>query len=313
MKIWLSTRPDDNRYFAGFVAFSVAEIIITCSSGVAYFHLIVPNTSIELHRRLLYTVMESTPSFVSHTDAGSLLNRFSQDVGLISQQLPLMLCTTLSMFWNVVLDIGILSSGAKYAAVLVLFFIGALYGIQHYYLRTSRQLRILDLETTAPMLTHFSDTNTGISHIRSLGWQESFERQFIGHLNKSQLPFFYLFIIQQWLTLTLDFTTFVAAVVLVTITTVYPQASSDTSIGLALLNLISFSMTASYFLQSWVHTETSLGGLARIKEFCEQTPQEEDDANATDLPESWPSTGKIDFSGVTASYRYAHIGPELQP
>ncbi|OAA70037.1 Vacuolar metal resistance and drug detoxification protein [Akanthomyces lecanii RCEF 1005] len=302
LRIWMTADAGNDWYFAGFAAISFVEVIVTCAGGALFLKQVLPLSSAELHWRLLQTVMGSTLSFISHTDAGSLLNRFSQDISLITQRMPLMLMTAASMFFNVLVDIGIISSGSKYTPPIMVFLVGVLYAIQHYYLRTSRQLRYLDLETTAPMITHLTETTSGIAHIRGLGWQEHFDAELALRLNHAQRPFYFLFCVQQWLTLALDFTTFVSAVTLVSIATIFPGSTSESAIGLALLNLISFSTTASWFLRTWVSLETSLGGLARIKAFCKDTPVEEDPADAEPLPENWPTSGKIDYKGVTASY-----------
>ncbi|OAA64056.1 Vacuolar metal resistance and drug detoxification protein [Cordyceps fumosorosea ARSEF 2679] len=303
MRIWLSIDANNNTYFAGFVALSVSDILAISIVGVQFFKQIVPQTSAALHWDLLQSTLEAKLSFLSHTDAGSLLNRFSQDVALISQTLPTLFMATVSMFFNVLVDIGVISSGAKYAAPIIVFFIVALYAIQYYYLKTSRQLRLLELETSSPLITHVTESSSGMAHIRSFGWQYYFQREFIQRLDSSQKPYYYLFCIQQWLTFVLDTMTFVSAVTLVSISLVFPQSTSDGAIGLALLNLISFSTTASLFLSVWVRVETSLGGLSRIKAFCAETPQEQDRVVLPEVGEDWPTTGKIDFNCVTASYR----------
>lgn len=304
LRIWATIDITDDWYFAGFAAISVAEIFITCAIGAHFLKYILPRSSAELHERLLLAVMGSTLSFISNTDAGSLLNRFSLDISLISQLMPLMLMTAVSMFFNTVVDIGIVSSGAKYTPPIVLFLLAVLYGIQHFYLRTSRQLRYLELETTAPMVTHLTETTSGIAHIRSLGWYPSFRAELVKRLNHSQLPYYFLLCVQQWLLVALDFTTFVSALTLISIVSIYPSSTSESAVGLAMLNLITFSSTAAYFLRAWVSLETSLGGLARIRAFCEHTPMETDPTDAEPVPENWPTSGKIDYEAVTANYMY---------
>lgn len=303
MRVWLSVDASNNKYFAGFVALSVSDILAISIVGVQFFKQIVPQTSAALHWGLLQSTLEAKLSFLNHTDTGSLLNRFSQDIALISQTLPTLFMASVSMFFNVLVDIGVISSGAKYAAPIIVFFIVTLYTVQHYYLKTSRQLRLLELETSSPLITHVTESSSGMAHIRSFGWQYYFQSEFIQRLDSSQKPYYYLYCIQQWLTFVLDTMTFVSAVTLVSISLVFPQSTSDSAIGLALLNLISFSSTASLFLSVWVRVETSLGGLSRIKEFCAETPKEQDRDGMPEVGEDWPTTGKIDFNCVTASYR----------
>lgn len=262
---------------------------------------IVPKSSTELHWELLQTVVHSTLPFISRTDAGSLLTRFSEDIGSISQMLPLFILASVSMGFNVLVDIGIVASGAKYAPPLVVFLLLILYGIQYFYLHTSRQLRLMEVEASVPIYTLFTEAAAGMPFIRGLGYEKKFDEKLATHLNQSQKPAYFLLSVQQWLMFMLDFTTFVAAAVLISIALVFPSSSSDSAIGLALLNLITFSATANLFIQVWVQVETNLGSLARIKVFCSDTPQEDDSA-AGAVPGNWPETGKIEFKGVTASY-----------
>jgi ATP-binding cassette subfamily C (CFTR/MRP) protein 1 len=49
--------------------------------------------------------------------------------------------------------------------------------------------------------------------------------------------------------------------------------------------------------------ETSLGAIARLRSFEADNPPEQDDEDAVDPPESWPSQGEIEFNNVSASYK----------
>jgi ATP-binding cassette subfamily C (CFTR/MRP) protein 1 len=46
--------------------------------------------------------------------------------------------------------------------------------LQKYYLRTSRQMRLLDLEAKSPLYSHFLESLTGLVEIRAFGWSDSF-------------------------------------------------------------------------------------------------------------------------------------------
>lgn len=55
-------------------------------------------------------------------------------------------------------------------------------------LRTSRQLRFMDLEAQAPLLAHCVETLTGVTTIRAFGWQRDSHRRCLGLLDRSQRP-----------------------------------------------------------------------------------------------------------------------------
>ena len=203
-------------------------------------------------------------------------------------------------------DIGIISSGAKYAAAIIPFFLLILYVIQHLYLRTSRQLRLLEIEARAPLYTLFIEATTGIQHIRAYGWQAKYTKQHFELLDYSQKPYYYLFCVQRWLNLVLGLCTWAIAAILVTMSLVFPHSTSESAVGLSLLNLITFSSGLAYTIESWVNVETSLGGIARVRTFCLETPQEPiDESEGLEMPQSWPRLGTIEFDSVDASYKYA--------
>lgn len=57
------------------------------------------------------------------------------------------------------------------------------------------------------------------------------------------------------------------------------------------------------FIKSWTVLETSIGAVARIKDFVESTPTEEQDPRElSTVPHQWPESGQLTFDRVTASY-----------
>lgn len=118
--------------------------------------------------------------------------------------------------------------------------IAAFYFTQRFYLRTSRQIRFIDLETKAPLYTHFLESLSGLSTIRGFGWEAEFERQNRALLKASQRPFFMLATIQRWLTLMLSFIVSVLAIVLALVAVELRNSINPGLLGLALVNVVSY-------------------------------------------------------------------------
>ncbi|OAR03170.1 hypothetical protein LLEC1_03577 [Akanthomyces lecanii] len=304
VKIWYSEAPSNDAYFAGFAMTALANILITAMTSLFYFHMIVPNMSNELHWRLLGATVGATLSWITQTDTGTSLNRFSQDISIISQQLPIALVQFCFILCNTLVDVGIFASGAKYTAPIMLMLLFALYAVQYFYLRTSRQLRLLELETSAPLLTLFNEASSGIQHVRAFRWQTTFMQECCRLVDRMQKPYYSLLSVQQWLALVLDVSTCFIATILIAVSTTLPSSTSDTSIGLALINLVSFNIMAAALIRVWVTMETCLGGLARIRTFCATTPQETDGPNCSSVPEQWPLSGRIEIESISVSYEY---------
>lgn len=172
-----------------------------------------------------------------------------------------------------------------------------------FYLKTSRQMRHLDLEGQTPLYTHFTETTTGLRHIRSLGRQHEFLRTGLEKLDTSQKPYYYMMSIQQWLGLVLDLLVLVVAVVLETLALYMHDGTSQGATGLALLNLVSFAQLLQDGVLAWTAFETSIGVIWRLKRLMETTPLEDIPTSPDSLPPNWPTHGELNMSDVVVSYR----------
>src|ERR1700761_6618841 len=124
--------------------------------------------------------------------------------------------------------------GSSYIAATIPAAILALYFIQKYYLRTSRQMRLLDLEYKSPLYQQFTETLEGLETIRAFGWQDYSDREAVRRLNTSQKPYYLLYMIQRWLNLVLDSLVASLAILLVALALCVPSSSSGGAIGVAL-------------------------------------------------------------------------------
>lgn len=197
---------------------------------------------------------------------------------------------------------GLIVSGANYAAAGLPFGFIALYFVQKYYLRTSRQMRLLDLEMKTPLYTHFTEALAGVSTIRAFGWTSEFMSDNTRRLDISQKPFYLMFCIQRWLQLVLDLFVAGMALLLVALALRVLGSTSQGAIGLALVNLLNFNITLKYVIDSWANLETSLGAIARLKWFMSSTPNEHGQGEDGRPPADWPAQGTVEFENVTAAY-----------
>jgi ABC-type multidrug transport system fused ATPase/permease subunit len=197
--------------------------------------------------------------------------------------------------------IGIAS---RYAAISFPFILGALYFIQKFYLRTSRQLRFMDLESKAPLYTQFTECLSGLATIRAFGWQKDLEDKNRALLDRSQKPFYLLFAVQRWLTLVLDLIVTAVALMLIVLVVNLRGTIGAGYAGVALVNLIQFSQSIKMLVTFWTMLETHIGAICRIKVFNETVESEDKDTENTNPPDTWPAKGGVEFQSVSAEYRY---------
>ncbi len=281
-------------------AMGLISLIVSCWQIII---TMVPQSGESFHWKLLTTVLAAPMSFFSTTDTGTTLNRFSQDLQLIDMDLPI---SALNCFTALVLCIAqiiLIGVSSVYAAISFPVWFASLYFIQKFYLRTSRQIRFLDLEAKSPLYSQFSEIIAGLTTVRAFGWQRKLEQKNRYLLDESQKPFYLLWAIQRWLQLVLDLVVAAVAVLLMVLVVELRGLLSGAYVGIALLNVILFSQHLKLVVQYWTMLETHIGAIARIKNFTGNTPSEISLKGDDAVPApSWPSEGAIHFQSVYAAY-----------
>lgn len=273
----------------------------------AMFLRLVPQSASSLHQILLDAVMSASYSFIAGKDGqvGTILNRFSQDMTVVDTQLPTgLLCTVIYLFWAFG-SLALISTGSSYMAATIPAVFAVLYLLQKVYLRTSRRLRLLDLEMRSPLYSHFLDTLAGLSSIKAFGWENTFTKEMIDRLDTSQVPYYLLFCAQRWLNLVLDLIVAGLAIVVVTMAVKLKGASNPSSLGLSLNNILSLNEILSLLLQFWTQLEVSLGAITRTREFTQTTPSQEaprEDDSPDRRSAAWPEHGAIEIRNLRAGF-----------
>jgi ATP-binding cassette, subfamily C (CFTR/MRP), member 1 len=192
----------------------------------------------------------------------------------------------------------------KYVAIALPFCIGVLYPVQKFYLRTSRQLRFLDLEAKSPLYSHFMESLSGLPTIRAFNFQSANTQKNYRLLNASQRPYYQLYCIQRWLGLSLDMIVAGLAIVLIAICVELRTTISPGLLGLALVNLMSFNIHLVAAVTNWTLLETSIGAVSRVRQFEKQTPSEYHAADVhVEPPVDWPGQGAVEIRDLCLSYQ----------
>lgn len=263
---------------------------------------IAAKAGVTLHQRLLTATLRAPLSLFTSTDTGVMTTRFSQDIGILDNQLPLALVVSLGSLFSVIAKAGLLATSSYYVAISFPFIAVFYYYLQRGYLRTSRQLRFLDLEEKAPVYSQFLETLAGLPTVRAFGWGGAAIHKNHDLVDRSQKPFYLLIIVQKWLIMVLDLVTAGLALLIVGFAVYLRDKVSVGLTGVALVQLISMSQALNLLIQFWTSVETSIGAVARIKNFTEEAGDENKPNETAEPPETWPSAGGVVISDLTASY-----------
>ncbi|KAK3313259.1 putative ATP-binding cassette transporter [Apodospora peruviana] len=297
-------------YWIGLYAvYGTLPLITIC---VALSHLmlvVVPRSGLGLHGKLLKSVLSATFVFITGIDTGSIMNRFNQDITLVDFKLPIDLLNTISTGFNVTVQLVLVARAAVYSLAILPVLFAVLWIIQHFYLRTSKRLRQLDLEAKSDLHTKVSEAYQGIVIIRAHRWQRTLLEEFWEKLDRSQEPMYLLFMVQTWLSFVLNMIVAVLAVVVAGIAVAAPSKTSAGALGVAFINMTTLGELLTHVIQSWTSLETSLGAIARIEAFERHTPIEKKVTDPVHVPPEWPKAGALTLDHLSASYHPEHEKP----
>ncbi|KAI0521679.1 putative ABC transporter [Xylaria bambusicola] len=297
----------DSFYIIGFLLLSLLSWLSTSGQMWSNFTRLAPESGMRLHRHLLSIVTNAPLSFFSATENGSILNRFTQDIQLIDKQLPTAFVTLITQIFKLLMQVILLCIVEKWLALSLPACVAIVYVIQKVYLRTSRQLRFLELEARAGVFSSFLETIEGLETIRTFGWSGDVTRENIDKVDESSRPEFLLLCLQRWLNIVLDLLAAAIATTVVVTAVAFKGHVSGAEIGVALNTMLVTNTTLLRLVESWALLETSLGAIARVKTLENMTPFEGGRVPGLDPAPDWPQKGHIKLKQVTAAYQNENV------
>ncbi|KAH8122202.1 multidrug resistance-associated protein [Trichoderma asperelloides] len=255
-----------------------------------------------LHHQTLRTVIRAPLRFFTTVDAGIVTNLFSQDISLVDVELPQALLNATAELCISIGTAVVVATASPYIAISYPFVVALIWLIQKLYLPTSRQLRLLDLETKSPLYTQFTDTIAGVATLRAFGWtQESLDFN-LGLLDNSQRPAYLLAMVQHCLTFILSALVTVLATLVVVLVTQVKEITGAGLAGASMVSLMSLGDYVSHLILMYTLLEISIGAVSRLKSFRETVLPESSPEEDAMLPPLWPLYGSLDIKAVSASY-----------
>lgn len=141
-----------NAYYTGLYAlFQILTLASIAIQAYVCFTSMITFSGSRIHAEALRTVLRAPLAFFSKTDTGVVVNLFSQDLTLVDGQLPQAVCNVVLTVFEVLGMAAVIATASPYVAVMYPVLVLVLWVLQRFYLRTSRQMRLLDLEAKSPL------------------------------------------------------------------------------------------------------------------------------------------------------------------
>jgi len=238
------------------------------------------------------------------TPIGRILNRFSKDLDSLDMQLPMFMFEFLQAL---VFILGVLIVCAYTSWVTLLIMVPMMYifyRFRQYFSCTSRELKRLESVSRSPMFSLFSETVSGLPHLRAFKMIGHQAAAFDDCCDANFKIFFHLYSLTAWLIYRLDLMG-TCMILSIGLSCLWLPRTSETSglLGLGLTTAVGLMGRLHMTVQMSIETENHMTSVERLQHF-ETIPKEDSTAICTEpLAEDWPATGHIQFVNVMMRYR----------
>ncbi|XP_044754614.1 multidrug resistance-associated protein 1 isoform X1 [Coccinella septempunctata] len=292
-----------NMYLGVYGAMGLGQVLSVSVSSLVLF-LGTLNGAKLLHDLLLFKVMRfSTTTFFDVTPIGRILNRFSKDIDVLDNVLPMTIRGWIHCLFGVLGTLFVISYSSP-AFVIVILVVGIIYYVfQRYYVETSRQLKRLESVSRSPIYSHFGETITGASVIRAYCQEDRFILESDNKVNTNQMCCYPSVIANRWLAVRLEMVGNVI-ILFAALFAVWGRDSIDAGlVGLSVSYALQITQTLNWLVRMTSDVETNIVAVERIKEYAE-APQEAPWVIENKAPNnSWPEVGNVAFRDLSVRYR----------
>ncbi|ERE87631.1 cystic fibrosis transmembrane conductance regulator [Cricetulus griseus] len=308
-------------YYIFYIYVGVADTLLALSffRGLPLVHTLITASKI-LHQKMLHSILHAPMSTFNSLKAGGIINRFSKDVAILDDFLPLTIFDFIQLLFIVIGAIIVVSVLQPYIFLatvpgLVVFIL-----LRAYFLHTSQQLKQLESEGRSPIFTHLVTSVKGLWTLRAFGRQPYFETLFHKALNLHTANWFMYLSTLRWFQMRIDMI-FVLFFIVVTFISILTTGEGEGSTGIILTLAMNIMSTLQWAVNTSIDVDSLMRSVSRVFKFID-LPQEESECSKimkglhpeepsqvlvienehVKKTDTWPSRGEMVVKDLTVTY-----------
>jgi ATP-binding cassette subfamily C (CFTR/MRP) protein 1 len=297
------------RWMNGYAGMQIASVMLMGISRVVLTSHRT-NASRVLHQNLLERVLYFPVAFYDVTPIGRVINRFSQDIATIDEDLAQSISQLVGMGGSVLGAVGGIVGATKGTFLILFLPLIYLYSrFQAYFARSNTSIASIEAVSRSPIYADFSQTLSGTNTIRAYGQQARFIARIENFANENTVPGVFQQVAIQWLSIRLDF---VGAVIMLFMGALTASLQHKNFIpagylGLGLSYAIQMTAALKLTVRSISQVEAQFNSVDRVLHYTKNIPIEEVHEGEVKIDENeltqWPSDGTVEFENVFMGYR----------
>ncbi|KAH9481477.1 Multidrug resistance protein fer6 [Psilocybe cubensis] len=271
-----------------------------CTDIFSYF------VSQNLHHEGITNIFYAPMAFFDTTPMGRIIGVFGKDIDNIDNQLPVslrMLTLTVSNVLGSVVIITVVEHYFIIAAIVISL------GYQYFaafYRASAREVKRLDSMLRSLLYSHFSESLTGLSTLRTYGEIPRFLKENAYYIDLENRALILTVSNQRWLSIRLDFCGALLVFFVAIFAVTGASGSSAAQVGLILTYTTSLTQACGMLTRQTAEVENYLNSVERIVHYSQTDVMRQEAPH--EIPENkppaeWPQKGAIEFKDLSMKYR----------
>ncbi|XP_039769128.1 cystic fibrosis transmembrane conductance regulator isoform X1 [Ornithorhynchus anatinus] len=305
-------------YYMFYIYVGVADTLLALGflRGLPLVHSLISVSKI-LHQKMLHSVLQAPMSTFNTLKTGSILNRFSKDMAILDDLLPLTIFDFIQLLLIVIGAVTVVSALQPYIFLASVPVVIAFVLLRAYFLRTSQQLKQLESEARSPIFTHLITSLKGLWTLRAFGRQTYFEALFHKALNLHTANWFLYLSTLRWFQMRIEMV-FVIFFILVTFISILTTGDGEGKVGIVLTLAMNIMGTLQWAVNASIDVDSLMRSVSRVFKFIDMPTEEHrptHPAKNKDISgvliienqhvkreKNWPSGGQMTVQDLTAKY-----------
>lgn len=302
----LGTNTSPSLFLSLYVLTGVVAGIITFVSAYIIWSYSVVTASTNIHDKMAFAVLRSPMSFFDTTPIGRILNRFTDDISALDNDLMWSLTTFFEMASSTLIRLIIVIYNLPLMIIIIGFLVYLYNHFRSKFIPAARELKRLQSALRSPVFSHLQESVNGVETLRAYGEHDRFihiNRRKVDNVTRANWT---IQCCNRWLSMRLQS---IAAIIVLTSSLLilsslyFNRGLNPALVGFLMTYVFTSTSSLNGIVRLWAETETKAVYLERLLEYG-NLPSEAPLVIDDNRPSAeWPQTGEIKFKEYSTRYR----------
>jgi len=281
---------------------TVYVIIIHIIKNIMFTHLLL-KAAHRYHDKMFNRIVRNPVSFFDTNPLGRILNRFSNDIGVLDKFLPATLTDVADQFFMILILVIMLAYIRAWLLIPIFIGVVGIFCMVRLCYEAIKQSRRYELISRSPLYSLISASLSGMIIIRSYKQNDSFKDKFRTYMHDNTKGSVAFWSCSRFFGFFVDLIYLSTGIANIFILTALSDDVGLTAFGLVLV--LSITSILQYGLRQLVQSHVLMASVERLRTYCElpteaplELPEDEHLKN-----EDWPQRGEISLNKVYMKYR----------